>query len=790
MNRIASTSRHLLLLGSTAAASLTLAASFSATPAFALGECGPQTGPTITCVTGNYPTGISYTPVTSLTLNTPAGVASSGTVSNAGTAGANVGINNGGAVTTTANNAAGLSATSDTGSVNVVNTGTVTTSGSNSAAISTSAGGGGNITVNAGTVSTSGAGSTGIVANSFLGYSSVTAGSVTTTGLNSVGISATSANNAYINANAVSATGTALNASSVNGAATAIVTSTVRSSGADGVDLASTNGSTSLTVSSGSVTGAVNAASLSSATGSTVINHGTMTGGTGYVVQTSGGPANITNYGVMTGTLRLNGAGNTVTNSGSLQLYGANTLGTGGTNVINNSGTVFVAPTAATPTTVTVTGLTAFNNGGTVDLRNGNSLNLGGASFNAVSSSYLAVLGNGTNGVLTVGSTGVTTIRSTDLIGGAQGLLNLTGSPLVVGASPGTFALAAGPTSHQGFVSYALGYTPLTGTYTLYGLPGPEVFEAMAIPDSIQSFWTNSADAWSSRAMAIRDSQVGDTPSRAPGWEVWAQPYGGIEKHDSGQTFSVSGFTLNSVGTRDSTVGLQAGVDSLFRMDHGYGYLGVTGGLEQLQVDFRGDYANDLYVRGGNVGVYGGMNWSGLYLNVLGKVDFADLNSNFYTAGYTGDQTVTVYGGKGEVGYRWPIFGLFVEPSVRASATSWSIDNLVNGVQSLAFHDDTVVQGQAGGRIGGTWKFYGATFTPWVGGWAVGQAMGRNSLVFSTGASSIDLVENRPGTFTRIEYGVESDSFRGLKAFLKGTNDFGDSGTNGWSAQMGVRARF
>ena len=235
---------------------------------------------------------------------------------------------------------------------------------------------------------------------------------------------------------------------------------------------------------------------------------------------------------------------------------------------------------------------------------------------------------------------------------------------------------------------------------------------------ALQDFWRHSAFTVTQRQMSIRDSQVGQTPTRAEGWEFWAQPYGGEDYFKRPQTFSFGGFNFPGVGNHNDTVGLQVGADMLghFGSGSGLGFLGIggagtgywgfTGGIEQQTTHFPGDDANNIYSVGGNIGLYGGANWGGFYANALGKVDFANMNFNFSTAGFSPTNTYKAYGARGEVGYRWPWMGFYVEPSARINAF-WT-DSINLFPAGAAFHfndDDPVVEAQFGGRVGTNFNF-------------------------------------------------------------------------------------
>jgi hypothetical protein len=600
------------------------------------------------------------------------------------------------------------------------------------------------------------------------------------------------------NAGTVDATQTAsgaLAAIATGGNATVDNTGTVLASGAGTAGIfAQSNGGTVSVTNSGSVTA---------------------NGANAFAVSTSGGTATVANTGTINGPVSMTAAagGNVFNNNagGTWNATGTSTFSAVGTDVVNNDGTVVAATPAGgtTGSTTTFTNLGAFNNGvtgtGVVDVSK-NNLNIGSAVFNGTpaggtaGSSQLFVAGAAPSGSLTVnGSTGNTWIVPIDVAKGTPGVLNATGEQVVFGASPGTFTMPNGLNDfRRGFIDYRLAFTPASGStssvYTMFGLPGPEVFEALNIPYAAQSFWRHSGDVWTQRAIDIRDSQVGSSPSRPEGWEVWVTPFGGHDKFDRGQTFGFGGFSFDQIGTHTAFFGLQAGADTLAHWNNGYGFWGFTAGVQHQETDFIGDNENDLYLLGGNFGMYGGANWGGLYVNGMGKIDFINLNANFNSANFTSTRLWKTWGGKGEIGYRWPFGGFFVEPAARASAI-WTDDNTLTPAGAVLHfnQDDPVVLGEAGGRVGTTLGFFGYQFTGWGGAFWADQWNGKNRMVFATPVSGdfLDLDQRQIGNFIRVEGGLETGAmWGGLKGFFKGEDDINGNGYGGWNAMMGFRFGF
>lgn len=781
------------LLMSTAAASFVLSAALVAGPALAANECGavPAGGGTVTCLPNQTFPSISYPNQTvDLTLVTQSTDTVNGPITVTSTGAAIV--SNAAPITTTAANSPGIFAESTgTGAASITTTGTITTSGTGSDGADAFARGVGNATITVGTVNPA--------------TGTVTTGSISAPGTGSAGVAAL-------------ALGTGRSTITVNQGSTV--------SGDFGAVLGGPQSATAATA--------------------TLYNNGTITGtaaavyGVGTSVTGAGGAVTINNNtsGTLNGPIVLNSGtpgglvGNTVNNAGTWNVngdsrFGANGTTTNGTtgNVLNNTGIINVVTASGTATanTVTFTNLNTFNNaGGTIDLTKGESLNIDSARFNGGTGSTLRVNANSANGVLTLGSTGTGTTRVVlaDLPG-TRPAMNLNGATLVTGPagagggpSPGSFDLGTtaggGAITDQraGFVDYRLAFNAATATtpssYSLFGLPGPEVFEALNIPYALQDFWRHSADAFTQRAMSIRDSQVGQQPSRAAGWEFWAEPYGGEDFFKRSQTFGFGGFSFPGEGNHNDFIGLQVGADLMGSWGPlTYAYWGFTGGVEQQTTHFPGDDVNDLYQVGGNVGLYGGAAWRGFYANAVGKVDFDNMNTNFQSAdNFSPTNTYKAYGVRGEVGYRWPWQGFFVEPSGRVNAIWSDSINLSPAGALLHFNnDDPVVQAQFGGRVGTTLnlgnmlKVMPGQFNAYVGAWYEDQYNGHNRMTFTTfgglSPTTIGLEQLQTGNFIHMEYGLETaDWYGGLKLFLKGENDFNGDRVGGWAAQGGVRWSF
>lgn len=771
------------LLMSTAAASFVLSAALVAGPASAANECGTQSGATVTCPANTtFPNGITYTPTTDLTLVTNSTDTVSGPVSVSSSA-ANVTVQNAAAITTTAASAPGVYAASTAGNATVTTTGTISTSGTGSDGVDAVTHGAGDATVTVGTVD-----STGAVTGT---------GSISATGTGSAGVAAL----AY-----------------GSGKASVTVNQNSTVSGPVGVVLGatpSTTGATSTLNNYGTVTGTLASVYSLANTGGVVVNNASTATLNGPIVLDGGVPGSV---------------GNTVNNAGTWNVNGDSSFGGAGTtNVLNNTGTINVSPatgTTVTPNTVTLTNLSAINNaGGAIDLTKGESLDTGTAVFNGGTTSNgvnstLRINANSTSGVLFVPSTGTgaTQVVLAD-IPKTHPAMNFNGETLVTGnafgngPSAGSFgfgASAANADQNEGFVDYRLVYNGATATtpanYTLFGLPGQAVFEALNIPYALQDFWRHSANQLTLRQQSIRDSMVGQNPTRPEGWEFWAQPYGGEDYYKRPDVYRFGGFTFGSIGNHNDTVGLQVGADALANWMGGHGYWGFTGGVEQQTTHFQFDDSNDLYSVGGNIGMYGGMDWGGFYVNALGKIDWDNMNTNFFTAGFSPTNTYKAYGARAEAGYRWPWQGFYVEPSVRGNFI-WndSVDLAPAGAALRTFDDQPVGNVEAGGRVGTTFNFgriipgavnpFPGEFNIFFGAWYADQWMGQNRMNFTTFGgvtpTSINLFQLPMGQYIHTEYGLETaDWYGGLKLFLKGENDFNGDSVGGWNAQAGVRFSF
>lgn len=748
--------------------------------------------------------------LTTTSVNTGSGADSDGVViATAGTVTASTGtITTGGAASD------GLQITGGAGAVTATVAG-VTTTGANSDAISITRAGPVTVT-NTGTIAVSGANSVGIdVATTGTGAVSVTTGVVNSTAAN------TAADPSFAAVRVVAA-----------GAApvTVVANGNITTTAGSGI-WAQTAGTSSVTVNSGVTVSGPTAITLGGATGNTLVVNGTLTsttaGTSGYVLAPGAGPLTLTlgTAGSISGPLTF-GAGNDVftnnrtagfTQSGALSFGAGNDtfntsttftqnaaiafgdgndtvnntgvyVATGttdfgaGTDTFNNgtTGTTGVAGTLNAFSGATFTGLEAFNNNaGLIDLRDGATgdvLNLGTANYAATGNARLGVDVGSANGVLTADrlvysgtTTGTTTILPTFLSGV---VIDTTGA-LVVDAgtvAAGQFVLA-GPTN-SGLVNFGL--ETRGSDVFLTGRPDEATADLLFVNRIGNDIWYQSAEAYQAYAMSRR-VDFGNERKSPVG--IWAQLYNSKERFgDRNRSTTAFGTALTTSGRfetkrRGAQGGLEFGAPSFL--------IGATAGYEHAEGGT--DFGTDIDAEGYNYGVYGQFGaQQGLYAGVLLKRDVYDVRvTNVSVGALTVIPEGKSTGIDGEVGFRFGNPGtLNFDVGAGLSYVRSRIDDYSFG--NLSFDNDryTSTRGRLQARAS-----FAAPIAPFIDGKVFHEFGDASDLVVRSGALTTGLVDQKRGTWGRIEAGIGGGAGGGplLSAFV----DLGD--VRGWGLRGGFR---
>ncbi|NEX93026.1 autotransporter outer membrane beta-barrel domain-containing protein, partial [Caulobacter sp. 17J65-9] len=294
----------------------------------------------------------------------------------------------------------------------------------------------------------------------------------------------------------------------------------------------------------------------------------------------------------------------------------------------------------------------------------------------------------------------------------------------------------------------------------------PEAYAALSVAGAAQTFWGQSADAWSARARALRDGPGVD------GVQAWAQAHGGAETLDQG------------AGLKASWRGVQAGIDRRSTQGARSLWWGATVGF----TDYDADAGPDAFeLRGANLGAYAGGQWGGFYAAALVKADRIDAEAAFTALSRRTFDGVS-WGARGEVGYRFGSARLFLEPSAALAWVETDLDGFSDGGTGFDYDDATSLRGRTGVRVGGEATIGNAVFVPYVGVHAAGELDGENRMRVTDG-ETYQLVDEGRGSWAEAEVGVSGATWFGLEAFAEAKALSGGD-VRGWSARLGARWRW
>ena len=670
----------------------------------------------------------------------------------------------------------------------VTGTGPVTTAGANADAINLTATGAVSLSTT-GTVATTGNNSRGIVATGG-GPVNVIAAGVTTTGATSAGIVATS-------------TGSSVRLA---------LSGNYNSATADGVTIVSATSAVLDLAAGGSLNGGANGATITSSTLTKVNNAGTLNGAS-YALVANGGAVTLNNSGTLNGRIALSDNADVVNNSGTFNatatsLYGAgndqfNNSGTylanagadfgAGTDAFTNTGIFRVLGTSVSAGTITLAGLEAYSNSGLIDLRNGHVGDVlvlpGTYTGTGAAALYLDVNpgGAGANtdqlriGGAASGSTQVTltTVGTNPAVLGTSAVLIQAGA----GSSANAFTLANANVD-QGLIQYGIIYNSTTFAYNLVGAPGAGVYRTAIFGEAVRNLWLQSGDAWTGHMRELRDTIAANGTGGAGG-RVWAQTLGQVEQRTSSRTVTNFGITNQfDLGYKQDYFGGQMGVD----FGSGGFAFGLTGGYLNSNLNFANS-PDRMNFDDVNAGVYANYSAGGFFLNGLAKYDHYWGSNTSLTGRYSRDMTGSVYGAKGEIGFRYGTT-LFIEPAASVSYTHTDMDDFTVASGSFGFDAQDGVRGKGGARIGYVADIGPAKVSFYGGANYVHEFKGRDQVAFVSGGQTVLFSNDRIRDYGEGTLGLNIGSDHGkISGFFEGR--YADGGDyEGYGGRAGARLRF
>lgn len=656
--------------------------------------------------------------------------------------------------------------------------GSASTRGANARALSIN-GANGPVVLNAGSVTTSGPNSDGVNVLTTTGNQTITAGPLTVTGAGSNGIVAVATGCGQLDITAtapiISAQGTAILASS-----------------ACGVRIATLPGA--------AVAGRLAGINVASGTGSTITVGDAVSSATGPAINADGAPAlvTITPTGTVNGFVDLTAGDDQLINNGTFNATGDSAFGAGNDSFVN-AGRFAVRPAATTAGAVGLSGLETFANSGLVDLRNGvagDTLTLPGI-FSGTGASTLGLdVSVGAAGassdklVISGAATGNTTIVPNQLQANPGVLVN---NFVLVDAGAGSSATAftlgtvAVP---QGLVRYGVAFNPASNDYALFGTPNTQAYELGMITAGARQLFYRTNDAAAGHMQSLRDggtASAGDTPRRSSA--LWGQMYGSADRSRSRQTVSAFGQaqTISLDNTQDF-FGAQIGYDFGSVTGRNGFVFGVTGGYANSTLGFRAN-ADRLDYQAVNGGVYASVNAGPFFLNALAKYEHYFIDVVTPSAGIRQNLNGNAYGGMAEAGARLGTTGFFIEPSASIEYVRTNIDTLTAGPSMLDPERATGLRGKAGARLGTEMISGLVRTTLYVSGNVVHEFRGRDHTLFTSGGQSVNLGDQRLGTYGRGTVGFNIVSNEHVSGFVEAYGDVSKA-YKGGGGRAGLSVRF
>lgn len=681
-----------------------------------------------------------------------------------------------GTVVTAGDNSPGIDVDGDDDPIRVTFA-SITTLGDASPGVIVS--GEGIIDVLGGDVSTAGVGSDGVIVDGGDGPVTVDVGAVTTTGAGSDGIDVTTDAGAQL----ILAGPVRVSGLGANGIVAASVCGDISITARDDVTavdgtaiLASSGCGVSVTTLPGAVVAGADAGiDITSGTGATILIGDEVSSAAGPAINADGGPADVTiaATGRVLGRIDLTDADDLLANDGLFAASGDSDFGAG-VDVLVNGGTVRAAGN------VGLLGLESFANEGLIDLVDqaaDDSLTIagdfvGGAGSGLAVDVQASVAGTPADRLVIAGAASGTTTIGLNLLG-TPAVFNPDGVIIVDAASAPAGAFALDGAYRSGLVDYSL-RQDAAGDAFLFALPNELALEPLLLAQLGQTFWYQSADAWSQSAAFRRDQLAAGTGRDT---SFWIQAYGGTEEAGATQSVDVFGEVRDTDLRFDTDLwGVQAGVD--FRSSNSLGF-GLTGGYESADSDFASGTGADL--KGWNIGAY--MLYappSGLYAELLAKADFFDVELENGALFQGADMDGKSYGIEGEVGYRIVTGGMHVDLGAALAYVHTDLDGFEASGANFDFDGAESIRGRIGVRVASN----SSGLAPFADLKLLHEFEGDNEVRLASGGFILPLRDAGRGTWGRAEVGL-SGNLGGAGAFLSAWGELGD--VEGYGLRAGIR---
>lgn len=554
-------------------------------------------------------------------------------------------------------------------------------------------------------------------------------------------------------------------------------TGPINSRSGTGIQVASACGVTVTTLDGAPVQGATGGIDVTSGTGSIITIGDLVQAGNGLAVNVDGAATTVTNQatGEIVGRIDLTDANDVFNNAGSFRPVGTSAFG-GGTDVLNNTGSIVVNPGGASPVAVTFTGLETTNNSGLIDMRNGtvgDSLTVSGNFVGSGASTLGVDVGTTTADKLIVGgaATGSTAVVVAGLNGG------FVNNAVVVDAGAGTsasaFTLANGSV---GIVDYSLVYNPTSNDFAVYGLPGQGAISPLLLIDGARQLTYRSSDAVSSHLDGNRTGKA-----------FWMDAYGLTDQRKGSYATTAFGQTVGySLNNRQDFFGIQAGVDLLGTEDGTV--LGITGGYGSSQLNVDAGAARVRY-DSFNAGVYGRAIAGPLRIEGLAKYEHVKARYGDALAGVGDRSKADGFGGYVKASAAFGSDRLTVAPFASLDYSDLDWKGLDLGAATVDFDAAKGMRGKAGARVETLVSDGPSRIKVYASGAYVHEFKGRDRMTLTGNGFAFAFRLPATPDYGQAKLGIAIDQGEKVSGFIEAQGDFSGN-YKGGGARAGLSLRF